>query len=211
MTKSKTKDLSETTKAELLKIMVKEKYGRDNFVVTRAIQKGLGEEESSIDLLSRVKKQLFIKNEERRENDWISGEPDIITKTQIRDIKTSWDIFTFFKQKGGKVDKNYYWQVQGYMWLFNKKEAYIDYCLIDTPEPLIEKEKRFFMNSIGANYSIETIDRGMEEIERLHTFGDITNLDERVISFRVERNDEEIEQIKERVIQSREWLNKNFK
>jgi hypothetical protein len=95
-------NLSATAKTYLLKCYIKEKFGREKDIKSKYIKKGLAVEEDNITLYSRVKKKFFKKNTERIMNDFISGEPDlfegedILSALVITDMKSSWDIFTFY-------------------------------------------------------------------------------------------------------------------
>jgi len=44
-----------------------------------------------------------------------------------------------------KLDSLYYWQMQSYMWLTNTKNAIIAYCLVNTPESIIQRENIIFL------------------------------------------------------------------
>ena len=44
-------------------------------------------------------------------NEFITGEWDILKNEIVTDIKTSWDIFSFFKAKNEPLNKDYYFQL----------------------------------------------------------------------------------------------------
>jgi len=120
-------------------------FGVREKISNKFMQKGIDCEQQSIDLLNNVEFRLskpYTKNNERRSNEWITGECDIYdpdTKL-IRDIKTSWSLATFPLFATNADD--YEWQMRGYMMLWDCDEASVDYCLIDTPEHLIGYEQR---------------------------------------------------------------------
>lgn len=120
-------------------------FGVREKISSKQMQKGIECEQQSIELLNNVEFRLskpYVKNTERRSNDWITGECDIYdadTKL-IRDIKTSWSLATFPLFATNADD--YEWQMRGYMWLWDCNEASVDYCLVDTPEHLIGYEQR---------------------------------------------------------------------
>ena len=120
-------------------------FGVREKISNKFMQKGIDCEQASIDLLNNVEFRLskpYIKNTERRSNEWITGECDIYdpdTKL-IRDIKTSWSLATFPLFATNADD--YEWQMRGYMMLWDCEEASVDYCLVDTPEHLIGYEQR---------------------------------------------------------------------
>lgn len=209
--KSKSEILGETCKQKLVDIYIEKSYQRRKDLLSKFISKGLEEEDSSITLLSRINKKMYVKNEEEFSNSFLTGTPDIIDGDIIRDTKTSWDIFTFFKMCPitTKVDKDYYWQMQGYMALTGAKCAYVDYCLVDTPEALIDKEKFYFQKDLGIEPDESILRQGWELIEKNHTYDDIP-IEERLISFKVERDKAAIKSIYDRVEICREWMTEHF-
>jgi hypothetical protein len=66
----------------------------------------------------------------------------VISDSLIVDVKSSFDIFTFSAAKYGKINKDYYWQLQGYMWLTGVENAELSYCLCNTPAEIILDEKK---------------------------------------------------------------------
>ena len=143
MTEPKTKseimfNLSETCKTYLREVFINRKYGRYKDFTSDAIKKGLETEEAALTLFSIQKLRQFNKNEENLTNEFISGTPDsyegetIQTATHIIDIKSAWDLFTFHASKEEKVNKDYYWQMQGYMWLTGAIKA--TFCLLYTSD-----------------------------------------------------------------------------
>lgn len=151
------KGLSETCKAHLLEIWIKETYKRSKFDTNKYIEKGLQQEEEGITLYSRVSRKLFTKNTEFFENEWICGTPDIIHEGTVRDIKCSWSIHTFYSVFHKPVNKDYTWQLNGYMDLTKMSEAKLCYVLVNTPDLLIEQEKS------KLRYKIGTIDADADE------------------------------------------------
>ncbi len=60
----------------------------------------------------------------------------------ILDIKCSYEAHTFPFFEDEIPTKDYYYQLQGYMWLTGKDEALLCYCLIDTPLQIVRDEIR---------------------------------------------------------------------
>jgi hypothetical protein len=212
MTESRSKSgiLSETCKSELVKVFINEKYGRSKSIQNKYLEKGISQEEDSITLYSKFKKNYFVNNKARMSNEFITGEWDILKNEIVTDIKTSWDIFSFFKAKNETLNKDYYFQLHGYMSLTGAKSATLAYCLVNTPLNLIEQEKKnlWFKLNCPDLQSIEYL-AGCEEIERLSIYEDIP-VNERVFEIEIERNEETIEAINKRVIECREWMNTNL-
>jgi hypothetical protein len=118
MTEPRTKSeiLSETTKKYLIEVFIYYKYQREKDIFNKYIDKGLRVEEDSITLYSEYKNRFYKKNENRFSNEYIAGTPDIILDNEVIDIKSSYDIFTFYDSKTGGLNKNYYWQLQGHIY-----------------------------------------------------------------------------------------------
>lgn len=212
--RSKSEILSETTKTHLVDKFVSVKYGRETDIQNKYITKGLAVEEDSITLYSRVKKEFFKKNEFTLSNQYISGTPDLFTGSIIHeadtiiDIKSSWDIFTFFRTTQDKLNKMYYWQLQGYMALTGAKSARLVYCLVNTPEQLIFDEKnklKWKMGVINPDTD-ENFQKACEELDKVMVYDDVP-MEERVNEIYVERSDEDIERLYQRVEQCRLWMN----
>lgn len=162
-------------------------FGVREKISSKPIQKGVECEQKSIELLNNVEFRLskpYVKNTERKSNEWITGECDIYdpdTKL-IRDIKTSWSLATFPLFATNADD--YEWQMRGYMMLWDCDTAIVDYCLVDTPEHLIGYEQR-----------------------ELHIVSHIEP-EKRVKSFVYKRDLEKEERIKQRCEQLQAYYNK---
>ena len=140
--KSKTEVLSVGAKTAIIQMAREFVYGYDSVVSTKYMTKGIECEDQSISLLNSVLFSDYKKNTERKTNDWITGEADLVCEDCIRDIKTSWSLDTFPVLEEMCENKTYWWQMQAYMWLWDKPKAEVCYCLIDTPEELIGYENR---------------------------------------------------------------------
>jgi hypothetical protein len=203
--RSKSEPLGETTKAYLKEIFIEEMYGRKKDISNKFTEKGILTEEDSLDLVTKHYGKLFIKNKEKLANKFITGTPDIILPKKVIDIKSSWDIWTFANADGG--NKDYYWQLQGYMWLTGTDVADLIYCLNNSPEHLIFDEQRHQMYRLGLvdQEGTEAFIAMENEVEHNMKFDDIP-AEQRIKVFGFDYNPEDIERIKERVIISREYL-----
>lgn len=206
-------NLSEGAKTHLIDIYVSNKYGRQSDVQNKYITKGLLVEEESITLYSRYKKQYFKKNERHLSNDFIKGTPDLFTGLEISeadtiiDVKSSWDIFTFFRVKTKSINSLYWWQLQGYMALTGARSATLAYCLVNIPDVLIADEKRKLMWKMGcATDESPEFKEACEELDKLLRYDDIP-LNEKVIEFNVERDDDAIESLYSKIEKARNYLN----
>lgn len=198
--------LSKTAQKHLLDVYIAEKYGRKKDIQTKQMKKGIEVEQESIDLLSMYLKMPFNKNEQRFTNDFISGSPDIIDNDKIIDIKSSYDLWTFIGNIPDKLDNLYYWQMQSYMWLTGTKSAVIAYCLVNTPENIIEQEKYYLLKKmdVATEENPEYVKEAMK-IEFNMSFDDIA-MEERILMFHVSRNEDDILRIQQKVEKAREFL-----
>jgi hypothetical protein len=198
--------LSKTAQKHLIEVYIAEKYGRKRDIQTKQMKKGIEAEQDSIDLLSMYLKLPFSKNEERFKNDFITGLPDIINGDTIIDIKSSYDLWTFLGNIPDKLDNLYYWQMQSYMWLTGTRKATIAYCLVNTPESIIQQEKFYLLKKMDviSEESPEFIKEAMK-IEFNMTFDDIS-INERILTFNVNRNEDDILRIEHKVLKARTFL-----
>ncbi len=200
--KAKKDILSKTCTSYLDELWISLKYGREKDIINKYVQKGIDVEEDSITLYTNVTGRFLVKNEQRFENEYITGTPDIITD-RVVDIKSNWDIWTFDK---AEMTRDYYWQLMGYMWLTGKKKATLAYCLVDAPEDLIHDELRRLSWRMGM---IDTQDplyvEAEEKVKMNMTFGDIPE-EERVKEYHLEYNLDDIEKLKAQIILCLEYL-----
>ena len=202
--RSKSETLSETTKTYLRQLHREEKYGRKKVLINKYMEKGTGCEEESITLYTRVKKELFTKNEQLFTNEFICGTPDITDP--LIDIKTSWDLFTF-PYPSDTINKDYYWQLQCYMELTNENKATLAYCLVNTPELLImDEERRLFYKMNAGTEENEEYQQACKELRHNMTFDDIP-LEEKVVEFEVHRNEADLQKLYARIVRCREYMN----
>lgn len=209
--RGKSETLSESCKTHLVDVFVSNKYGRTTDIDNRYVRKGLMVEEDSLTLFSRHTKRFYKKNQDHFRNDFIKGTPDIIDGDTIIDIKSSWDIYTFFRNANpDKLNKNYYWQLQGYMALTGAKQSLLAYCLVNTPDVMINDEKRKLMWKMNVLSDTDaTYIDACDEIDKLSVYDDIP-MSERVNQILIHRDDAAIERLYERVQECREYMNTNL-
>ena len=200
--RSKSEILSQTAKTYVEEQVLLAKYGIVKTFNSRYTDKGNLVEDESIKLASEVLELGFIlKNDEHFSNDWVTGTPDVNTASLILDVKSSWDATTFPFFATEIPTKDYFFQLQGYLWLTNKTKALLVYCLVNTPLDMVQDEiRRAHWNANLLEESLDLID----EVQKRHNFDHIPD-NRRVKVFEVERDDEVIEQIKERVELCREY------
>jgi hypothetical protein len=147
--KAKSEVLSETAKS-YIKTKAKEDYfGYSTHLQTKPMLKGTDWEEESIALVNQVRGTFYVKNKERFENEFLTGEPDIILDNSIIDIKTSWSLDTWPATPEEGVNKDYMWQLFAYCWLLDKPQAELIYCMIDTDDVLLGDWDNRFIHKVS--------------------------------------------------------------
>jgi hypothetical protein len=228
-------NLSKGAKTHCIDIFASWFYNRREDAYSKYMEKGTAVEEQAITLLSLITRNIYFKNEENITNEYISGTPDLFVKDAdgkiviVEDIKSSWDIFTFLRSKHNELQDNYYWQMQSYMWLTGANEANIRYCLVNALPDHIDAEKRktaWNMNLIDPDNNPEYVER-CKQIERnmIYDMADFQNrypyysfhsnlsewtydipMEQRLHTFNIKRNDEDINLLMSKVIKARMFI-----
>lgn len=139
----KSEYISQSAKTYCKKWLKQQLFGRYEVINTKYTSKGIETEEDALNVLVRVLKLgMVYKNEERKNNKWITGECDFIYNDVIYDNKSSYSLDTF-PMFEDKLDPKYYAQMQGYIDLWNLDKAKVCYTLVDTPLEILKKELRW--------------------------------------------------------------------
>ena len=195
--------LSAGPKTFLGNLFKEELFGKSGEIKSKYLSKGLLVEQESIELYNSVNDTSYKKNTKRYDNEHITGEPDIISDVLI-DIKSSWDHSTFPFTNEDNPNKDYYWQLQGYMALTELKTSKVVYCLVDTPDEIIHHEIKVTAHKLGALDLPEELEEAIWDGLKFAK----TNPKYRVKEFVVERNQDDIDAIYKRVELARGYLNK---
>lgn len=201
-----------TCQKELLKIYSQEVYGRKKDITTKQMDKGTQVEDDSIELFSKVTGDFYFKNDERLENEWFCGHPDIykgdniLNADELFDIKSSWELDSFLPKLLEAPDRSYAAQLNCYYSLTGAKSGGIVYCLVSAPINIVESEKKSLLwkMNVATDAAPEYI-KACDELERLITFDDI-DYRERCIVIPVNRDEELIQKMKDKVPVFRNWL-----
>jgi hypothetical protein len=200
--RSKSEVLSKTCKSYLKELAIEEMYGIKKEFSSRYTDKGIAVERNSIDLIQLVSDYGFMyKNEEHFENDYLTGTPDVNTDNILLDVKSSYDASTFPWFEEEIPNKDYYYQLQGYMALCNKRKSVLAYCLVNTPYQIVEDEVR------RAHWKEHLIDENEElraDVEARHNFDHIPP-EKRIKTFEVRYDKEVIKAIYERIKECRKY------
>ena len=183
---------------------LKRKYGRDKSFWSKFVEKGLAVEDASIKMLSEAIGEEMTKNEKFFEDKYIQGTPDVMTSDTIYDLKSSWDLYTFPFFDKEVPNKDYEYQLQSYMAITGKKKAVLVYCLIDTPQPLVQMELKKLYYESGGKAEDWTPEVNIELAEN-YKFNDIPFFD-RIRTFEVSYNQDVVNKIHARVEECRNYL-----
>lgn len=139
---AKDKSLSAGAKTYIESLAKEELYGFKEIITGKYMDKGLIVEDESIQLYNSVFFTDYVKNTERRTNDWITGECDVIVPGVAGiDIKSAWSLATFPATSAAAHDTLYEWQCRGYMMLWDVPLWEVAYCMVNTPDELIKYEQ----------------------------------------------------------------------
>jgi hypothetical protein len=149
-----------------------EYYGqRKRSIYSKYFDKGIECEPEAIDFAANYYDWGVVsKNAQRRQDEYMQGEPDIVLPEMIVDIKNSWDETTFPLFERELPDPKYYWQLQVYMNLWNKRRGAVVYTLMNAPERLIEAEARKEQYRLGLD---DLTDELYQEFYQKMTFDDL--------------------------------------
>lgn len=201
---------------EVEKMVLYNKFGIDKRIWTKYMEKGNLMEAEGVLMASRVLGWFDIKVGEKKPrftNGWITGEPDVLTPTLLADIKSSWDGTTYPWFESTAPNKDYDWQMQGYLWLCDREECELVYTLTNTPEHLIRAEIRKVTFGIYDKAEVDPYwsKKDMHEIEekverdvRSQMMFDHIPEEYRVKRFMIYRDEAKIEAIKDRIEVARE-------
>ena len=150
--------LSETTKSYVQEWLKESIYGVRKEIKNKYLSKGLKLEDEAIDkAIEWLDLPFTLKNETFFEDDFFTGTPDLIVNETVYDIKCSWDCFSFPLFDKEIPTKDYYYQLQVYMYLTGCKKAVLTYVLLNTPEELTYEEKHNY-DSLDKKYRIKTFE-----------------------------------------------------
>jgi hypothetical protein len=181
--RSKSETLSETCKTYLEEWTKESIYGVRKNIKSKYLTKGISVEDEAIEYYSEIAKLGFVlKNQDRFEDEFFTGTPDLITGDTVYDFKSSWDCFTF-PLFDTEPDKGYWMQLQVYMELTGLKKAKLVYTLQNTPDELEYDEPMDYSN-VPSHLRIK--------------------------EFSFDYDPDFILSVKERVLECREYVNQNL-
>ena len=182
-----------------------ELYNRRKEFRSKYTDKGNLCENKSIEFLNNQLLEDWVKCEEYKENEFLTGTCDINAPGLIVDIKNSWDSETFPLFDYGIKNKDYFYQLQCYMELYDKPRAALAYTLMDAPFHLIEREAK--SKAFHANVEVDDI---YSEVHAHMTYGNV-DPKYRYKIFYIDRDPSVIEKIKSRVAMCQSYINEKIK
>jgi hypothetical protein len=172
------------------------------------LKKGTDMESEAVELLSKIDKKHYTLITETIENDYLVGRCDIFypDASKVIDIKISWNVNAFLRARTSPITPKYWYQMQGYMELYNVQETEVVFLLLNTPPELIEREKVKLLN----RFMIGEIDRekyelDMQNIESAFTYSNLP-LRRRYFRYKVKREPQIFESVYKKVDKARLWL-----
>lgn len=199
-------DITISNATYLTDLFVGEMYDVTKDLTTKYFEKGTLCEEDGITMLNKLYPgKLLIKNKERKSNDYIHGEMDCMPPDRrVTDIKNAFDLFTFGK---ASLSNDYFWQLTGYYWLWETDKARLFYCLSNTPEHmLIDEERRLFYQGKYVSTESTQYISACNDLRRKHIYDDMP-LEQRFKFWDMDRNEEDIEKAKVKIVKCRKFLN----
>lgn len=201
-------------KADLIKMYSWYVYGKGSIGLgtyeSLATEKGTVQEGQSIRLLSQYDGINYNKNEKRYQNRFITGIPDIVVSRKgvkkVVDIKTPIDINSFFYKHEIQLPTEYLYQMRGYIELAKADYGEVAFCLVNLPPEMIAQEiRKLKIRYFLFGKSDEETELKVRQLEDSMIFDNIP-IDRRIIKFKVERDEEFMKSVYERVKIARTWM-----
>lgn len=200
--------LSDTCKNYLRSLYLSQRYGnRYSFlggVGVPQMVRGIKQEDWAVKMLSEFRNKQYFRDKKRLKNEYLVGSVDVLdskslqSASSIVEIKTKETIGEFNKRIGVSLEDSHYLQMQGYLSLANKQVGEVVYCLVPPSEDKIQEQKELF-------YELKNNNRKWESVESNIRFLDIP-LNEKIISYKVEKDEKIINEIYQRVDVCRKWI-----
>jgi hypothetical protein len=204
--------------SKLKDLYVREKYHKQVVNIAKdyspAILNGTLSESKSLGMLSEIDGIRYKTHKKLIKNDHLKGILDAYSGKSARkaskviEVKTCANMQSLVNIIGSKdISSMYYWQIMGYLAITGADEGEICHCLVSYPERVIKDEiNRFLFKAKSFDFDGEYIQTHIDRIRHNLTFDDIP-IHERMYRFKVQRDDDAISRIYEKVKHCRKWLN----
>lgn len=198
-------NLSETAKTFVQDKWLFDTFGFAESIKNQYMDKGNECEQDSMDLVTQVLEGGFrSRYNTKLQNDYVIGTPDIVLSDCVEDIKTSWNLKTFFN---AELSKMYYAQAQCYMWLTGKEKYRLIYSLVPTPQSMVLNECEKLVYKYGKNYDNEDYIAECQQIQRNNDLIKEIPTEKRVKVFAFDYDPNYIETLKIKIEKAREYYN----
>jgi hypothetical protein len=216
----KVDNISGTGIYQLKDIYVREKWGKRIVSASKdyvpAILNGSLSESASLGLVCELDGITYKKHKELIKNRYLKGIIDCYTGSSIKkagkvmEIKTAASMQSLMGLvRDEEAKSKYHWQIMGYLAITGAEEGEVCHCLVNYHERVINDEiNKFLFRTKGMGFDGDYIDNEVNKIKFNLTFDEIPP-EQRVVRFKVSRDEDAIKEINEKVRFCRKWLN-NF-
>ena len=217
--KSKGESLSVTAKGYIQELFLEREYGIKKEFWSRYTDKGIAVEKDSIRLANEVldwgltEDYIDFGGQEYFSNEWIHGATDVCTDWILADVKSCWSGTTYPWFNNDKkeqdeikkiISKDYFYQMQGYMWLTGHDKCHLAFTLIDTPENMILDEIRREHWKQDSYWQGDENHEIVDFVRSKHSFKHIPK-SRRVTNFIINKDEAALESIKSKVLEVRAY------
>ena len=196
-------NLSDTAKTLVEELWLYNTYGFRESIKNEYMDKGNSCEQDSMELVQDVLGGQFRSRfATKLENDYVVGTPDIVLTDCVEDIKTSWNLKTYFNAEPTTLYKA---QAQCYMWLTGVHSYRLIYALVPTPQELLASQMQRLSYAYGGNY--DNLDY-IEECQQIQRNNDIISeiaMPDRIKVFEYTFDESFIENLKAKIEKAREY------
>lgn len=197
--------MGETAKTYCKEWVISEITGKEKDIKSKYLSRGNAMEESAIQRVAKYYGCELVKNEIQLENDYFKGTYDTKNIERVIDTKVPFDAFTF-PFFSTDPDKDYYGQLQIYMDLTGLKKASLSFCLENGSIEQIEKLSWQIAKDLDKD---EPDIEDWEEAEKQLSYDHLPdNL--RIKVFEFEYDEDFIMKAKQRVLDAREYIEKEL-
>jgi hypothetical protein len=198
-------NLSETAKTLVEDLWLYNTYGFRESIKNDYMDKGNTCEQDSMELVQEVLGGQFRSRFAKKlENDYIVGTPDIVLTDCVEDIKTSWNLKTYFNAEPTTM---YLTQAQCYMWLTGKNNYRLIYALVPTPQDIISSQMQKLSYAYGGNYDNLDYIAECQQIQRNNDLINEIPKSDRIKVFEYTFDETLVESLKVKIEKARNYYN----
>lgn len=191
-----------TALAYIRDVWLRNEYGYDEPVLTNELLKGLLCEDEAIGVVTRhVDGPFRVKNEDTFANEHFIGTPDIVGPDVVEDVKCAWSLKTFMDVQHPSA--LYYAQLQAYMDLLNCNTSRLCHVLVDTPEEIVQEERKRFFFRFNCNDDDPYYQECCRKVDAMHGASRLIPEEQRIKVFTIQRDDAYLDRLRRRVEQAR--------